>query len=165
MSALFTQLGVGVPALIAQALNFLIVLVVLTFFVYRPLGKLMDERSRRIAEGLRGAEEADKRLRQIADEAAKRAAQSEQEALVVMSEAKRQAEALGKQLTQTSEAKGEAIIKEAKTIANRESAEQMISVQARAREFVRAVISKTVELDPSKIDDKLIDQAIKLIRN
>ena len=42
--------------LVAQALNFLILLVVLTIFVYRPLMRTMEERRKKIELGVKGGE-------------------------------------------------------------------------------------------------------------
>ncbi len=163
MSALFSQLGINVPALIAQSVNFLIVLIVLTFFVYRPLVRLMDERKRKIEEGLRGAKLADERLAEIAKLVAKRAAEAEAEALVLMQSAKRDADLLTKDLVKAGEARSEAIVKEARTLASRGRAEQMVGVHAEARNFIRAVVEKVVGLNPKLIDDALIEQAVKML--
>jgi len=61
MSALFTQLGINWKLLLAQGINFGLLLVVLAKFVYRPLLKLMKEQREKIEFGLKGAEEAAKR--------------------------------------------------------------------------------------------------------
>jgi F-type H+-transporting ATPase subunit b len=51
-------LGFNVPGLIAQLVNFLILLILLRLFLYRPFMRILDERKQRIAEGLEKAEEA-----------------------------------------------------------------------------------------------------------
>ena len=53
-----TELGVNLPSLIAYVLNFLILLGVLVFFAYRPLLRVLDQRSGRIQESLEAAERA-----------------------------------------------------------------------------------------------------------
>ena len=67
MSLLFSQLGISWGALLAQGTNFLIVLVVLWYFVYRPLARIVDERRVKIEKGLADAKEADDRLGQISE--------------------------------------------------------------------------------------------------
>jgi F-type H+-transporting ATPase subunit b len=45
-------LGISLPTFIAQVVNFVILLVILSFFVYKPIMKMLDERPRKIKESL-----------------------------------------------------------------------------------------------------------------
>ena len=49
---LLSQLGIDWKLFLSQAVNFFILLLVLTFFVYKPLIKIVKERNKRIKEGL-----------------------------------------------------------------------------------------------------------------
>ena len=51
-------LGFNLPGLIAQLINFGILLVVLRLFLYKPVLRILDERRTRIEEGLNRAEQA-----------------------------------------------------------------------------------------------------------
>ncbi len=51
-------LGFNLPGLIAQLINFGLLLVIMRMFLYKPVLKLLDERKRRIQEGLERAEQA-----------------------------------------------------------------------------------------------------------
>lgn len=51
-------LGFNLPGLIAQLVNFTILMVILRLFLYRPFMRILDERKQRIAEGIEKAEEA-----------------------------------------------------------------------------------------------------------
>ncbi len=53
-----TELGVNLPSLIAYVLNFVILLGILVFFAYKPLLRVLDQRSERIRESLEAAERA-----------------------------------------------------------------------------------------------------------
>ncbi len=55
-------LGINLPSLIAQLINFTILLIVLGWAFKRFLFPLLDERRRRIQEGLDASEEAKRRL-------------------------------------------------------------------------------------------------------
>ncbi|MFN8638252.1 MAG: F0F1 ATP synthase subunit B [Dehalococcoidia bacterium] len=72
-------LGFNLPGLIAQLINFAILLVILRMFLYKPVLKVLDERRRRIEEGLNRAEQA-----------AVQASASEDEARRVIEEARGQ---------------------------------------------------------------------------
>ncbi|MEE8369993.1 MAG: hypothetical protein V3S00_04405, partial [Dehalococcoidia bacterium] len=55
-------LGINLPALIAQFINFTILLIVLGWAFKRFLFPLLDERRKRIQEGLEASDEAKRRL-------------------------------------------------------------------------------------------------------
>ena len=59
---LIDGLGINVPALIAQMLNFTIVAYVLWRFGFKPVLATIDERQRKIADGLRYTEEMKAKL-------------------------------------------------------------------------------------------------------
>lgn len=56
MSEAFEALGINLPQLIAQIVNFAILLIVLRLVLFKPILKMLDERKQRIAEGLNAAE-------------------------------------------------------------------------------------------------------------
>ena len=62
------ELGINLPGLITQLISFTVLLFLLTKFLYKPVLKLLDERSEKIKKGLSDAELASKG----AEEAAQR---------------------------------------------------------------------------------------------
>ena len=53
-----TELGINLPSLIAYVLNFAILLGILFLFAYKPLLRVLDQRSERIRESLEAADRA-----------------------------------------------------------------------------------------------------------
>ena len=51
-------LGFNLPALVAQLINFVLLLVIFRLLLYKPLLKMLDERKQRIQEGLEACDEA-----------------------------------------------------------------------------------------------------------
>ena len=49
-------LGISIPTLITQVVTFVILLVVLRFVAYKPIMRMLDERSRRVKESMEQAE-------------------------------------------------------------------------------------------------------------
>lgn len=49
-------LGINLPQLIAQVANFVVLLLILRLTLYKPVLRMLDERKRRIGEGLNAAE-------------------------------------------------------------------------------------------------------------
>ena len=50
------DLGINLPTLLAQIVNFVILFVILYLVAYKPIVRMLDERSRRIKEGMEAAE-------------------------------------------------------------------------------------------------------------
>ena len=62
MEQLFTAFGIDGKLLIAQAVNFGVLFVALTYLLYKPTKKTLDERRAKVAKGVEDAEEAEKKL-------------------------------------------------------------------------------------------------------
>ncbi len=58
MGEAFDALGINLPQLIAQVANFIVLLVILRFTLYKPILGMLDDRKKRVAEGLGAAEAA-----------------------------------------------------------------------------------------------------------
>lgn len=69
-------LGINGPFLLAQIVNFVLLLLLLRAFLYKPMLRMLDNRKQRIAEGLQAAEVA---RREAEAERAKLQAQLDQE--------------------------------------------------------------------------------------
>ena len=84
MEQLFDTFGIDWKLLVAQAVNFGILLVVLRYVLYKPIMKTLDERRAKIEQGVKDAEEASVKLAEADTEAGARiaAADTEAEALV-----------------------------------------------------------------------------------
>ncbi len=63
---LLNSLGINVKLLIAQIINFLILLIVLYKFAYGPVLKMLDDRTKKIEKGMKDAEASGKKLEEIA---------------------------------------------------------------------------------------------------
>ncbi|MBI1886692.1 MAG: F0F1 ATP synthase subunit B [Chloroflexi bacterium] len=72
-------LGINLPSLIAQIINFTLLLVVLYLLAYKPVLRLLDERRKRIQEGMEASEEAKRRLAETEQEVAKELEKARQE--------------------------------------------------------------------------------------
>ena len=101
-----SQLGLNLPLLLAQIINFLIVLVALRMFLYKPVLGMLEQRAQRVREGL-----------QAADRSKEQAAEAEQEVAQQLDEARRQGQSL---IAQAQEASSR-IQEESRSAARREA--------------------------------------------
>jgi F-type H+-transporting ATPase subunit b len=80
MSALFSTFGIDWHLLIAQTVNFVVLLAILSWLLYKPVLKMVDERKRLVVKGVEDAEEAERKLAEADGEAAIRVGSAEKEA-------------------------------------------------------------------------------------
>jgi len=113
MQQLFAAFGLNVSLLIAQAVNFAIVLVALWYFLYKPVLGMIAKRQEMIAKGVADAEEANKRLANADSEAEARVASADQEADGIVSAARESAQAEKARLLKEAEARAVAVTKDA----------------------------------------------------
>ena len=140
-----TALGVNLPALVAYLVNFLILLGILTFFAYKPLLRVMDQRAERIRESLAAADLA----RQEA--ASSRAAIEEQ-----LNEARREGQRLLDQAREAAERH-----REEEAARARQQAEAFV---ARAREDIQRERDAAIAEVRSNFGDLAITAAERIIR-
>ncbi len=164
MSELFEALGIDASALIIQIVNFAILLTTLTFLVYRPLAKIMEERRKKIELGVKGGEQA---ALIIADAEKTRSAtirEAESQAVALITKGEQQGNTRSQEIVSGAEKKAQYITEEALAIAQRRKQEELENLSKEAIALVKAAIIKTVELDPKLVDEKLIEQAVAQLK-
>jgi F-type H+-transporting ATPase subunit b len=162
---LLFQLGIDWKLFLSQMVNFFILLVVLTFFVYKPLIKVLKERSKKIKEGLDKAEEADVRLKEIDVIGKEKIHEAEQEGIKIIKATEAKAKVLDKENQDKAEKKQKEVNALIRQSIAKQQEEAKTKVLAEAGELVRKAILKTVELKPDQIDEALIKKAVKEIGN
>ncbi len=149
--------------IIAQLVNFAIVLFVLKRYAYGPVLKMMTERSEKIEKGVKDAEHAHKKLAEIAEK--------EKEVLV---EAKKQATAIIAQAEAVALKNKEAILEESKQqtqklltdAAKKMEAERVQMMQDIKAQVAELVVAATGKVLAEKIDaDKDRDIIARAINN
>lgn len=162
---LLTQLGINWKLFLSQAVNFFILLLVLTFFVYKPLIKVIKIRNAKIKEGLDKAEEADVRLKQIDVIGKEKIKVAEQKGIEIIKDTEKKAKDLANELQKKNEEKQAQMQKEQQEQLKKMQEENKKKVLAQAAELVKKTIIKTVELKPGDIDEALIKKAVKEVEN
>ena len=87
MQTLLTVFGIEWKMLLAETFNFLILLGGLSYFLYRPVLKLLKEREEKIAEGVKNAELASKAVEETESKRTLILSAAEQEAESVLERA------------------------------------------------------------------------------
>ncbi|TET96883.1 MAG: F0F1 ATP synthase subunit B [Dehalococcoidia bacterium] len=108
-------LGINLPSLIAQLINFTILLIVLGWAFRRFLFPLLDERRRRIQEGLDASEEAKQRLAQAETEAGAELDKARQEGQALIGQAQQMSTRIQDEARQAARADAEALLERARS--------------------------------------------------
>lgn len=164
MSALFSALGISGKLLLAQAVNFGIVLVVLTFVLFRPLIRLIDERKKKIELGLHSAEIAEERLRDIERERIEKLADADKNALRIIADAEKSGAERQSKIVANAELKAEDMLKSSLQIAERRKQEELDRLSRESEKLMKESIMKAVETDPEHIDEKFVRRASDIMK-
>jgi F-type H+-transporting ATPase subunit b len=162
---LLFQLGIDWKLFLSQAVNFFILLGVLTFFVYKPLLKVIEERNKKIKEGLEKAEEANIRLKEVDNIGKEKIKEAEVASINIIKDTEKKAKALGEALQKKNEEKQLQLQKEIALQLKKQLEDNKKVVMAEAGELVRKTIIKTVELSPEAVDGALIKRAVDQVKN
>lgn len=125
MSDLFANLGIEGGLLLSQIINFLILMILLRMFLYRPVLNMLERRKERIAQSMKDAE----RVSAAAQEA-------EQEKVRVLDVARREAQEVRAQATRDAEK----IAQDVRGRAEQEATEIRMKAQAEAKAQVETAL-------------------------
>ncbi len=151
--------------LVAQAVNFLIVLIVLYIFGVRPLMKLMHERSQRIDEGLKNAEVFDEKLKKIEVDRQQEVKRGRQEAQKIITTAEKDAEDVRRQKIEKAKKETEKIVSDAKVEIFNEKQTMMKELRNELGELILIASGKIAggAIDKTK-HEKLISDVIEELK-
>jgi F-type H+-transporting ATPase subunit b len=141
-------LGINLGFLISQIFNFTLLALLLYVVAYKPIMRMLDERSARIKKGLEDAEAA-----------SRRAAEMEQEFEQRMAEARKEGQEIIAQATQMSEKARQDILDEARQ-ESRALIEKAKGEIARERDMAMSELRQQVAELSLMISEKVIGEAL-----
>jgi len=165
MNAFISQFGIDWKLFLSQLINFALILIVLTFFVYKPVIKILKDRNAKIKEGLDKAEEADIRLKEVDEIGKKKIKEAENTSINIIKDTEKKAKVLEQELQKKSEENQLLIQKELQESYKKQQEQAQDLVLKNAIELVKKAIVKTVELKPEAVDEALIKKAVAEIKN
>ncbi len=118
MVDLLASFGIDWRLLIIQTVNFGVLLIALTYFLYKPVLKVLEERRSKIEQGVRDASEAKISLNKADKEAGEIVGQASSKAEEIILNAKDAAVEKGKGIVAEAEARSEAIAADAQARAD-----------------------------------------------
>lgn len=106
MADIINTLGIDWAMIIAQMFNFFILLAVLTYLLYKPLFRVIEERQKRISASVDHAQKLEEGMAQLEEERSKRIKEINKQVTELLQQAKKQAENRKREIL--TQAKGEA---------------------------------------------------------
>ena len=164
MSELIEKLGVDWKLLAAQAVNFLVLLLVLRFTVYKPLLRITTQRQRKIKKGLDDAQTASKHLGEVEAEGRVRFAEIEKESLAIIARAENKAKLNEEGILEEARTKEADIIRNAERMAEAKKTESQEAIYREAVTMIKAAVVKTAGLAPHVIDDSLVEEGLRAVK-
>ncbi|HXH21469.1 MAG TPA: F0F1 ATP synthase subunit B [Dehalococcoidia bacterium] len=156
-----TDLGINLPVLVAQTVNFVALLILLRVFVYKPILNMLDERKRKIAEGLSAAEQSRQREIEAARIAQEQIDASRREGQAIVQQAQQVAQRLQEEARQSAQQQAEALLLRAR---NEIQLERDNAIAELRREFADLAISAAEKVVGQALDrnahQRLIQEAL-----
>jgi F-type H+-transporting ATPase subunit b len=159
---LLNNLGINGKLLLAQIVNFLVLLFVLYKFAYGPVLKLLNERTSKIEKGLKDAEDAQKKLEEISEKEKEVLARARKQAQEIVAKAEEVAIKSKEEIMASAKEQSEKILNDS---AKKIESEKMLMFQEVKKQVSELVISATGRVIDEKLDEKkdreLVEKAIK----
>jgi F-type H+-transporting ATPase subunit b len=155
------SLGFNLPALIAQLINFVLLLIIFRLLLYKPLLNMLDQRKKRIQEGIEASDEAKRRLSETEQETAKEMDRARQEGQGLIAQAQQAANRLREEETRRARAEAEQLIERAR---GEIALERDAAIAELRREFAGLAVTAAERVIKKEIDAgthrQLIDEVL-----
>ena len=161
MEEFVRQFGIDWKLLLAQAVNFGLLFFLLERFAYRPVLTILAERKRRIEEGVRMRKEAEEKLAGAARERDLLLRTAGEESLAIVTRAEELGKVQAERIVADGSKKAEEAIQEGKRRAEEEKRIAADAFAIEARELIRYAVAKVILVSPEKVDDALLQRALK----
>ena len=158
----FASLGINLPLLLAFVINFIILLVLLGKFLYKPVLKMLDERTQKVKESMEWAESIKRDYEQAKVEVQKQIEKGRQEAQAIIAQAVQKGEALKEEARKEASGQAKAIVEKARAELE---AERDKMVEDLRKEFVSLLILASEKVIRQTLDkekqSRLIEETLE----
>ena len=159
---LINALGIDIKILVAQLINFGILLFVLMWFFYKPILRMLDERSKKIERGVLDAEKAKERLVEIEEKERKIISEAQKKANGIVAEAYEKLEVQKAQMAEKTREEVLRIKEEGVESLENHKRQVMREIKTEAGELVVLATKKTMDIKTS-VDKKIVDKVLEEI--
>jgi F-type H+-transporting ATPase subunit b len=162
---LLKNFGIDWRLLMAQAVNFFVLLFVLWRFAYKPILSILRKRREDIEKGIRDAKAAEEKLARIGALQEEKLDEARREALAVVNQAQALARRQKDEMMAEAGRRGEALIAKAKRAIAEEKSKLSDQLQREARGLVRDGVARVLhKMPPQERDRELIEEAMRAMK-
>ena len=158
---LIDKLGIDLKLLIAQAVNFLILLFILTKLVYKPILKLLDKRKKMIEQNVEDTRQIEERLTKIEEEKDKIISEASKKAMEEVEKAKKEAEEEKQKILTNAKKEISGLAERYRNQLQEEKKQLLHEVKAEVATLIIATSEKILRKEFKKDDQKRLEDAIK----
>ncbi len=137
-------LGINLGYLISQIVNFTLLAVLLYFVAYKPILRMLDERSARIKQGLEDAEQASRRAAEMEQEFEQRLAEARKEGQEIVAQATQMSEKARQEILETAREEARAQVEKAKEEISRERELAMADLRQQVADLSLSISEKVI---------------------
>ena len=156
-----TDIGINLPVLLAQTVNFIVLLTLLRLVAYKPILKMLDERKARIQEGLSAAERGKESAAEAEKESAAALEAARREGQTIVQNAQQAAQRLQEEGRVEAVRQQDAILERARAEIGQE---RDAAISELRREFAELTIAAAEKIIGQSLDrnahQRLIEQAL-----
>jgi len=165
MEELIKTFHIDWKLMIAQLINFAIVLFVLWRFALKPLLKVMNKRSSEIEKSLENAKKVDEKLREADKLKEERILEARKESQLILEKTSKEAEAIQQEKLVETKNEMEKIASRTKAELAAEKQKMFEEAKGKIGDLVIAASGKIIEKElDEKTDRKLIEETIKQVK-
>jgi len=155
-------LGINLPSLLAQIVNFAILLGILYLVAYKPVMRMFDERSRRIKESMEQTEEIKQQAEKAEEEFKKRIEQAGRKGQEIIDRAVLTGEEVGQKVRAEAKKEAEALLARARAEIRRERDEVIDELRQEFADLTILAAGKVIEQSLDKeAHRQLIDRVLE----
>lgn len=151
---LLGKLGIDGKLLLAQIVNFFILLYVLRRFAYKPVLRLLDERREKIEKGIKDADEAHKKLISAEESERKLLDEARKEAQAMVASAQEAARKVRDELVKAAQEESARLIETARKTIEDEKMRVMREIRDDVSNLIMTATEKVIEVKMNAENDR-----------
>ena len=155
------ELGLNLPVLIAQLVNFFLLLVLLRIFLYKPVLEMLDRRAQRIREGVEAAEQSKEQASEAEAEVARQIDEARQQSQALVAQAQEAASRIQEESRNQARQEAETLLERARNEIQLERDQAIAELRG---EFADITVSAAEKVISQSLDrqahQRLIDEAL-----
>lgn len=158
---LIDKLGIDLKLLIAQVVNFLILLFILTKLLYKPILGLLDKRKKMIEKTVEDSQKVEERLLKLEEEKAKVLSEASEKAMKEMERVKKEAEEERQKILTNAKKEISSLAERYRAQLQAEKSKMFEEIKGEIAELIVKGSEKIIKREFGKDDQKRLEEAIK----